>query len=243
LINRPPRGSVPQNIAGDLRQLNGHPGASCTGHRRPRMHANLPHIRRWHIAQQDSTPIVMLDVGPDQRADTTDPRPFRRSHTAAMFGPIATWSDQIDDASRVPEIYGPGAFPPFATSGAGRGSGRYSQLRRHCLTESSEVRRQRPITTTTSSHFDSKCSTRCTERDRAGQRPLMLLGGYRLDRGRAADDHPTLQREQQHPRSHVLTGQAGTSVHKPSPCRLPAIFLAPSPPPTLCCRQKRRDLN
>ena len=55
-----------------------------------------------HIAQQDSTPLLLF-VGQIPFAET-DRDSFQEVDYRRMFGPLAKWVTQIDDASRIPEI-------------------------------------------------------------------------------------------------------------------------------------------
>lgn len=55
-----------------------------------------------HVAQQDSTPMVLL-VGQIPREET-DRESFQEVDYRRMFSPIAKWVTQIDDAHRIPEI-------------------------------------------------------------------------------------------------------------------------------------------
>ena len=55
-----------------------------------------------HIAQQDSTPMLLF-VGQIPFAET-DRESFQEVDYRRMFGPLAKWVTQIDDASRIPEI-------------------------------------------------------------------------------------------------------------------------------------------
>ncbi len=55
-----------------------------------------------HIAQQDSTPMLLF-VGQIPFAET-DRESFQEVDYRRMFGPLAKWVTQIDDAKRIPEI-------------------------------------------------------------------------------------------------------------------------------------------
>ena len=55
-----------------------------------------------HVAQQDSTPLLLF-VGQIPFAET-DRESFQEIDYRRMFGPIAKWVTQIDDAKRIPEI-------------------------------------------------------------------------------------------------------------------------------------------
>jgi acetolactate synthase-1/2/3 large subunit len=55
-----------------------------------------------HIASQDSTPLLLF-VGQIPFAET-DRDSFQEIDYRRMFGPVAKWVTQIDDAARIPEI-------------------------------------------------------------------------------------------------------------------------------------------
>src|SRR3984957_8740816 len=55
-----------------------------------------------HIAQQDSTPLIMF-VGQVTR-DIKDREALQELDLRAVFGSMTKWTAEIDDASRVPEI-------------------------------------------------------------------------------------------------------------------------------------------
>jgi acetolactate synthase-1/2/3 large subunit len=55
-----------------------------------------------HIAMQDSTPLLLF-VGQIPFAET-DRESFQEVDYRRMFGPLAKWVTQIDDAARIPEI-------------------------------------------------------------------------------------------------------------------------------------------
>jgi acetolactate synthase I/II/III large subunit len=55
-----------------------------------------------HIARQDSTPMIMFvgQIGREMR----DREAFQEIDYPAMFGTVAKWATEIDDAARIPEI-------------------------------------------------------------------------------------------------------------------------------------------
>src|SRR5215475_13016444 len=55
-----------------------------------------------HIAQQDSTPMIVF-VGQVAR-DMREREAFQELDYRAVFGTMAKWATEIDDAARVPEI-------------------------------------------------------------------------------------------------------------------------------------------
>jgi acetolactate synthase-1/2/3 large subunit len=67
-----------------------------------------------HVAMQDSTPMILL-IGQVARKDM-DREAFQEIDYRRMFGQVAKWVAQIDDASRIPEYL----TRAFATSTSGR---------------------------------------------------------------------------------------------------------------------------
>src|SRR6201986_723859 len=67
-----------------------------------------------HIAKQDSTPMIMFvgQIGREMR----DREAFQKIDYRAMFGTVAKWATEIDDAARIPEI----VSRPFHTACNGR---------------------------------------------------------------------------------------------------------------------------
>src|SRR6195256_4873501 len=55
-----------------------------------------------HIAQQDSTPLILFvgQIGRDMR----EREAFQELDYRAVFGTIAKWATEIDDAARIPEL-------------------------------------------------------------------------------------------------------------------------------------------
>jgi len=69
-----------------------------------------------HVAQQDSTPLVLL-VG-QIPVEETDRETFQEVDYRRMFSPIAKWVTQIDDEKRIPELMAH-AFDVAVTGRAG----------------------------------------------------------------------------------------------------------------------------
>ncbi len=67
-----------------------------------------------HVAMQDSTPMILL-IGQIARKDL-DREAFQEIDYRRMFGQVAKWVAQIDDASRIPEYLN----RAFATATSGR---------------------------------------------------------------------------------------------------------------------------
>src|SRR5438477_2069477 len=79
-------------------KLTGRPGI-CFVTRGPGATNASPGI---HIARQDSTPMIMF-VGQVAR-DTREREAFQEIDYRAMFGGLAKWVTEVDDAARLPEI-------------------------------------------------------------------------------------------------------------------------------------------
>jgi acetolactate synthase-1/2/3 large subunit len=123
-----------------------------------------------HIAQQDSTPMILL-VGQIAR-DTTDREAFQEVDYRAMFGPIAKWATQIDDARRVPEYMA----RAFRVATSGRPGPVVIALPEDMLTDVVDVADARPYAPT-----PAELSTDSLEALKAeitaAKKPLLLLGG------------------------------------------------------------------
>ena len=78
-----------------------------------------------HIAQQDSSPLVMF-VGQVAR-DMREREAFQEVDYRAVFGAMTKWTTEIDDPARVPEIVSRG----FYTAANGRWTGRRRHPRGH----------------------------------------------------------------------------------------------------------------
>lgn len=79
-------------------KLTGKPGVAIVTRGPGACHAAIG----VHVAQQDSTPLVLL-VG-QIPVEETDRESFQEVDYRRMFSPIAKWVTQIDDAKRIPEI-------------------------------------------------------------------------------------------------------------------------------------------
>lgn len=79
-------------------KLTGKPGVAIVTRGPGACHAAIG----VHVAMQDSTPLVLL-VG-QIPVEETDRESFQEVDYRRMFGPLAKWVTQIDDARRIPEI-------------------------------------------------------------------------------------------------------------------------------------------
>src|SRR5918998_636623 len=79
-------------------KLTGRPGI-CFVTRGPGATNASPGI---HIARQDSTPLILF-VGQVAR-DMREREAFQELDYRAVFGTVAKWTTEIDDAARIPEL-------------------------------------------------------------------------------------------------------------------------------------------
>ncbi len=79
-------------------KLTGKPGVAVVTRGPGACHASIG----VHVAQQDSTPLVLL-VG-QIPVEETDRETFQEVDYRRFFSPIAKWVTQIDDAARIPEL-------------------------------------------------------------------------------------------------------------------------------------------
>ncbi len=86
------------NAAEAYGKLTGRPAAAMVTRGPGACHGSIG----VHIAMQDSTPLLLF-VGQIPFAET-DRESFQEVDYRRMFGPLAKWVTQIDDARRIPEI-------------------------------------------------------------------------------------------------------------------------------------------
>ncbi|SDG32152.1 thiamine pyrophosphate-binding protein [Sulfitobacter delicatus] len=154
------------NMAETYGKLTGKPGICMVTRGPGACHAAIG----VHIAQQDSTPMILL-VGQIAR-DTTDREAFQEIDYRAMFGPIAKWATQIDDPARVPEYMA----RAFRVATSGRPGPVVVSLPEDMLTEVVSVADARPYTATHAALSAEQLDMLKAELSQA-ERPLMLLGG------------------------------------------------------------------
>lgn len=154
------------NMAETYGKLTGKPGICMVTRGPGACHAAIG----VHIAQQDSTPMILL-VGQIAR-DTTDREAFQEVDYRAMFGPIAKWATQIDDPARVPEYMA----RAFRVATSGRPGPVVISLPEDMLTEVVSVADARPYTATHAGLSADDLDMLKTEIAQA-ERPLLLLGG------------------------------------------------------------------
>lgn len=154
------------NMAETHGKLTGQPGICMVTRGPGACHAAIG----VHIAQQDSTPMILL-VGQIAR-DTTDREAFQEVDYRAMFGPIAKWATQIDDARRIPEYMA----RAFRVATSGRPGPVVISLPEDMLTDVVQVADARPYAATHAELSDSSLAALKAELAGA-ERPLLLLGG------------------------------------------------------------------
>jgi acetolactate synthase-1/2/3 large subunit len=149
-------------------KLTGRPGVALVTRGPGACHASIG----IHNAAQDSTPMVLL-VGQIARR-TTDREAFQEVDYRRMFGGLAKWVAQIDDAARIPE-YMARAFH-LATSG--RPGPVVLALPEDMLTDRVTVVDARPYVAVQPA---PDAADRATLRRllEASQRPMLVVGGSR----------------------------------------------------------------
>src|SRR5882757_1393652 len=85
------------NMAEAVGKLTGRPGVALVTRGPGATHASIG----VHTAFQDSTPMILF-IGQVARG-ARDREGFQEVDFRAMFGPLAKWSAEIDDAARIPE--------------------------------------------------------------------------------------------------------------------------------------------
>ena len=86
------------NCADAYGKLTGRPGICFVTRGPGATHASIG----VHTAMQDSTPMILL-IGQIAREDR-DREAFQEVDYRAMFGPLAKWVVEVDDAARLPEL-------------------------------------------------------------------------------------------------------------------------------------------
>lgn len=154
------------NMAEAYGKLTGKPGICMVTRGPGACHASIG----VHIAQQDSTPMILL-IGQIGR-NMTDREAFQEVDYRAMFGGLAKWVAQIDSPERVPE-YMARAFR-MATSG--RPGPVVLALPEDMLTTEVTVDDARPYFATTARVAPAEIAA-ATALLTTAQKPLLLLGG------------------------------------------------------------------
>ena len=123
-----------------------------------------------HVAMQDSTPMILL-IGQVARKDM-DLEAFQEIDYRRMFGQVAKWVAQIDDASRIPEYL----TRAFATATSGRPGPVVLALPEDMLTDTTDAAdadRWQPVTTYPAA-ADIKKTVKILLKSK---KPMVIVGG------------------------------------------------------------------
>jgi acetolactate synthase-1/2/3 large subunit len=132
-----------------------------------------------HVAQQDSTPLLLF-VGQIPFSET-DRDSFQEVDYRRMFGPLAKWVTQIDDAARIPELVAHAV--DVATSG--RPGPVVIAISEEMQKQVVEVPDIGPAPVSVA-YPDPAALARLQTMLAAARRPLAILGGGWTQKGRAA---------------------------------------------------------
>ncbi|GKS97772.1 thiamine pyrophosphate-binding protein [Acidovorax sp. SUPP3434] len=125
-----------------------------------------------HIAHQDSTPLIVF-VGQVARG-ALGREAFQELDYGAVFGTMAKWVVQIDDARRVPEL----VSRAFHVATSGRPGPVVVALPEDMLTDAVQVADALPYTVP-ETHPGATALQELAERLAAAERPVAILGGSR----------------------------------------------------------------
>ena len=164
------------NMAEAYGKLTGKPGICMVTRGPGACHAAIG----VHIAQQDSTPMILL-IGQVAR-DMTDREAFQEVDYRAMFGGLAKWVAQIDCPERVPEYMA----RAFRVATSGRPGPVVLSLPEDMLTTVVEVADARPYFATRA-EVSAHSVKALTDMLAQAERPLLLLGGSGWTDQAAAD--------------------------------------------------------
>jgi acetolactate synthase-1/2/3 large subunit len=123
-----------------------------------------------HIAEQDSTPMVLL-LGQIAR-DCTERGTFQEVDYRRFFGGMAKWVAEVDDPARLPEF----VHRAIATSTAGRPGPVVLSLPEDMLAETCGVGDGRPVTPVEAAPSPAAIA-RLREMLEAARSPILILGG------------------------------------------------------------------
>jgi acetolactate synthase I/II/III large subunit len=155
-------------MAEAIGKVTGHPGV-CFVTRGPGA-TNASH--GIHIAQQDSTPLVMF-VGQVAR-DMREREAFQEVDYKAFFGSMTKWTTEVDDPARVPEI----VSRAFYTAANGRPGPVVISIPEDMLTERVAVPDAKPFALVETSPGPDEMK-KFANMLSAARAPIMLLGGSR----------------------------------------------------------------
>lgn len=164
------------NMAEAYGKLTGRPGICMVTRGPGACHAAIG----VHIAQQDSTPMILL-IGQVGRS-MTDREAFQEVDYRAMFGGLAKWVAQIDTPERVPEYMA----RAFRVATSGRPGPVVLALPEDMLTTQVTVPDARPYAATHAGLVPGAMQ-QVTEALATAARPMLILGGSGWTDRAAAD--------------------------------------------------------
>ena len=163
------------NAAEAFGKLTGRPAAAMVTRGPGACHASIG----VHVAMQDSTPLLLF-VG-QIPFEETDRDSFQEVDYRRMFGPLAKWVTQIDDARRIPELVAHAV--DVATTG--RPGPVVIALSEEMQKHTVEVPDLGPVPVS-APQPDPAALARLEEMLARARKPLVVLGGSRwTERGRA----------------------------------------------------------
>ncbi|MFN4056651.1 MAG: thiamine pyrophosphate-binding protein [Roseinatronobacter sp.] len=165
LINARHEGGA-ANMAEAYGKLTGKPGIVMVTRGPGACHAAIG----VHIARQDSTPMILF-IGQVAR-NVVDREAFQEVDYRAMFGPLAKWVAQIDDAARIPEYIA----RAYRVATSGRPGPVVLALPEDMLLDRVSVADARPYQATQASVTEGEIVQVLDHLTRA-ERPLLVLGG------------------------------------------------------------------
>ena len=133
-----------------------------------------------HIAQQDSSPMILFIGQIDSEARERDA--FQEVDYRQMFGGIAKWVAEIEDPARIPEL----VHRAFVTAASGRPGPVVLALPEDMLVRRSGAADGRPWQPV-EAHPDPAAIAELRQRLAASERPLVILGGGGWSAAAAAD--------------------------------------------------------
>ncbi len=163
------------NMAEAYGKLTGKPGVVMVTRGPGAAHAAIS----IHIAQQDSTPMVVI-VG-QIPSDERDRESFQEVDYRRFFGPIAKWVTEIDDARRIPEL----VAHAFDVATSGRPGPVVISITEEMQKQQVQVPDIGPADVSVA-HPDPAALERMMKLLGKAEKPLVILGGSRWsDEGRA----------------------------------------------------------
>lgn len=155
------------NMAEADGKLTGRPGICFVTRGPGATHASIG----VHTAFQDSTPMILF-IGQVARG-ARDREGFQEVDFRAMFGPLAKWAAEIDDAERIPEYIA----RAFQTAVSGRPGPVVLSLNEDMLSEEVPVPTQTHMSVPSGAMPRAADLATLTNLLRAAKRPLLVVGG------------------------------------------------------------------